>query len=235
MGRKGCNDKESCCCCCSISAGIKVLGLWLLAEFLLNILAFVTRTPPQPITDGISVVLSAIIVGIFFWQFFAERNLKARQYWLYAMIVDFVIHIILALVMLINLNFVQDTKTDFCMKYPLENGYSVTVEGDYVKSDRDAPALLYGDVDECAEGIVGMASTMIIVVMFFYILTRIWFIINVRDWRDELQLANRALGGEVEMQTDRQIAPKPMEVQPSAPVGQPLYADPNDVKATNAD
>ena len=79
-----------------------------------------------------------------------------------------------------------------------------------------------------------MASTMIIVVMFFYILTRIWFIINVRDWRDELQLANRALGGEVEMQTDRQIAPKPMEVQPSAPVGQPLYADPNDVKATNA-
>ena len=121
------------------------------------------------------------------------------------------------------------------MKYPLENGYSVTVEGDYVKSDRDAPVLLYGDVDECAEGIVGMASTMIIVVMFFYILTRIWFIINVRDWRDELQLANRALGGEVEMQTDRQIAPKPMEVQPSAPVGQPLYADPNDVKATNAD
>ena len=111
---KGCNDKESCCCCCSLGTGIKVLGLWLLAECLLNILALVTRSPPQPITDGISVVLSAVIVGIFFWQFFAERNLKVRQYWLIAMIVDFVIHIILGLVMLINLNFNWDAKSDFC-------------------------------------------------------------------------------------------------------------------------
>ena len=74
-----------------------------------------------------------------------------------------------------------------------------------------------------------MASSMIIGTMFFYILTRIWFIINVRDWRDELGARGEA--GEVEMQTDRQIAPKPMEVQPSVQVGQPLYADPSDVKA----
>ena len=140
---KGCNDKESCCCCLSLGAGIKVLGLWLIAECLFNILALFTRAPPQVITDGISVVLSGIIAGLFFWQFFAERNLKARQYWLVAMIVDFVIHLILTVVMMLNLHYNEDAKYNFCNKYALNNGYSVTVDGDYVKSDRGATALLY--------------------------------------------------------------------------------------------
>ena len=76
-----------------------------------------------------------------------------------------------------------------------------------------------------------MAGSMIIGAMFFYILTRLWFIINVRDWRDELAAkANSA--DEIEMQTDRQVVPKPVNAQPSVPVGHPLYqADPNDVKA----
>ena len=111
------------------------------------------------------------------------------------------------------------------------------MDGDYVQQERGANPLIYSNVDECAGGIKMTASGFILVVFVIYALLRVWFILNVRDWRDELA-AREAKGdgsGQIEMQTDRQIAPKPMELQPSIPVGQPLnqQVDPSQVKTND--
>ena len=231
-----CYDKKYCCFCCAIGTGIKVLGLWLLAECLLNLLALFTRNPPQPVSDSISVILSLIIVGFFFWSFCNERSLKARQYWFIIMIVDFIIHTVMTVIMLVHLNFTNFARDDWCQRYALDNGYAVTVDGDYVQQERGANPILYKNVDQCAGSIKMTASGIILGVFVLYALLRVWFIINVRDWRDELA-AREAKGDAavtVEMQTDRQIAPKPADAQPAGvPVGQPLYqqVDPSQTKA----
>ena len=131
MGRNPC-DKEKCCFCCSISVGIKFLGVWLVAECLLNVLALLFRNPPSPVTDGISVGLSLLLAIFFFWSFFSEKSLPARNFWLVAMIADFVIHILMTLFMLYNVNFTEFVRDDHCQNYPLKMGYGVTVDGDYV-------------------------------------------------------------------------------------------------------
>ena len=54
-----------------------------------------------------------------------------------------------------------------------------------------------------------MVSCIAIGTIFLYTLTRVWFIINVRDWRDEL--ADKGDAGKVEMRTRRKVGSKPID------------------------
>jgi len=185
-----CDDKTRCCGCCFLESGIKWLGAWFIFEAIMALLGLAYRDPPQYFIDGVSFLSTGALAILFIMVMCSAENLKYRQWWLNMCLIDLVIHIILGIIAIAIIQMTDEVREmcifrakQFQWKIANDSQGTLTQEGFFPPS--------YQSIDECeSKEKMNQVIGFLVVTVLIYIPIRLWFAINIRDWRDALRDKN---------------------------------------------
>ena len=105
MGVLKCGNENECCCVCKLSLGIKCLGGWLIFEVIIQLLTIGSgESAYESIYDILNLILALISVAMFIWSMCKVEEVRPRDYWLKAFLLEFAVGLVSLIHLLIYYN-----------------------------------------------------------------------------------------------------------------------------------
>ena len=105
MGFLKCGNENECCCFCKLSVGVKCLGGWLIFEAIIQLLTIASEESTlEAFFNVINFILSLISVAMFIWSMCKVEEVRPRDYWLKAFLLEFAVGLVSLIHLLIYYN-----------------------------------------------------------------------------------------------------------------------------------
>ena len=164
----------------------------------------IPEVPIYAIFFVIELIALAVNVVCFIWSMCKIEDVKPREYWLKAFITYFALFLILNLVG-IAYYYLGEVASDRCDEEGDKYGWEVDEDGDWVPIDGEREELvpMLFTHEECVAGANWLINLNYGIALVVGTPLMLWFLINIRDWRDKFFLKQKKKAEKAKKQAEQ--------------------------------